>query len=124
MQKDNEFEPIDSMPSFKDVFKDEHKHRSKPQKKTSWSYRFWEKQKSKPQRGRKTQEGEKQVKVQRQPVSLSKPVLMALLTFLIMILGLLAPATLALCRSVTYLSETAENTLRRLGNGNTKQDNT
>lgn len=131
MANEEDFRPIESMPSFKGEVAHKKKPRKekKAQKKMTWNYRFWEKEKSKPQRGRKVQEIEQakaekveRVKVERKPISLSNPVFMALLTLYLIILGLLVPATLALCRSVTYLAETAENTLRRIEHGNTKQN--
>lgn len=134
MANEEDFTPVKSMPSFKDEVvhkkkpQKEKKSRIKSQKKMTWNYRFWEKEKSKPQRGRKVQEQAKVekvelVKVERKPISISKPILMGLLTVLIMILGLLAPATIILAKAMDSLASSAENTLRRLGNdGNTKQN--
>jgi len=133
MANDEDFTPEKSMPSFKDEVvhkkkpQKEKKSRIKSQKKMTWNYRFWEKEKSKPQRGRKAQEQAKaekveQVKVERKPISISKPILMGLLTVLIMILGLLAPATIILAKAMDSLASSAENTLRRINNGNTKQN--
>jgi len=133
MANDDDFTPEKSMQSFKDEVvhkkkpQKEKKSRIKAQKKMTWNYRFWEKEKSKPQRGRKAQEQAKaekveKVKVERKPISISKPILMGLLTVLIMILGLLAPATIILAKAMDSLASSAENTLRRINNGNTKQN--
>ena len=131
MANEEDFRPIESMPSFKDevVHKKKPQKEKKSQKKMTWNYRFWEKEKSKPQRGRKVQKIEQakaekveQVKVERKPISISKPILMGLLTVLIMILGLLAPATLVLAKAMDSLASTAENTLRRINNGDSKQN--
>jgi len=133
MANDEDFTPEKSMPSFKDEVvhkkkpQKEKKSRIKSQKKMTWNYRFWEKEKSKPQRGRKVQEQAKaekveQVKVERKPISISKPILMGLLTVLIMILGILAPATIILAKAMDSLASTAENTLRRINNGDSKQN--
>lgn len=133
MQNEEDFTPVESMPSFKDEVvhkkkpQKEKKSRIKPQKKMTWNYRFWEKEKPKPQRGRKVQEQAKvekveRVKIERKPISISKPVLMAMLTVLIMILGILAPATIVLAKAMDSLASTAENTLRRIEHGNTKQN--
>jgi len=125
MQNDEDFTPVKSMPSFKDEVvhkkkpQKEKKSRIKSQKKMTWNYRFWEKEKSKPQRGRKVQEQAKaekveQVKVERKPISISKPILMALLTVLIMILGILAPATIILAKAMDSLATMAESLLRKM----------
>jgi hypothetical protein len=121
--KDNEFIPVEPMPSFLDkatplseatpekiTTKAKRKPRAKPQEKLVWSYRFWEREK----KGKPT--------IKRKAISSTNPMLLALLAMLVMVLGLLAPATLCAAKATDSLSTLSEGMLRRLKYGNDTKD--
>lgn len=72
---------------------------------------------------REKKRGKKKEKTTRN-FSLSKPIIMSLLTVLVMVLSLLTPLTVALAKATSSLSGSTENLIRRLGNGNDSKGHT
>lgn len=113
MVKDNEFIPVQPMPSFSEATplseatpekittKAKRKPRAKPEEKLVWSYRFWERDKT------------KKTTIKRRALSSSSPILLLLLTMIAIILGLLAPATLAAAKATDSLASVTESLLMR-----------